>query len=38
MKHDAIVSQGIDIVERVPIPEELVPIDAKVERLPDSRD
>lgn len=31
MKHDAIVSQGIDIVERVPIPDELVPVDAKVE-------
>jgi GTP cyclohydrolase II len=31
MKHDALVSQGIDIVERVPIPPELVPPDAHVE-------
>jgi GTP cyclohydrolase II len=31
MKHDALVSQGIEIVERVPIPDELVPIDAQVE-------
>ena len=31
MKHDALVGQGIDIVERVPIPEELVPADAQVE-------
>ena len=31
MKHDALVSQGIDIVERVPIPDELVPPDAHVE-------
>ena len=31
MKHDALVGQGIDIVERVPIPDELVPADAHVE-------
>jgi len=31
MKYDALVSQGIDIVERVPIPDELVPADAHVE-------
>ncbi|MBV9562599.1 MAG: GTP cyclohydrolase II [Bradyrhizobium sp.] len=31
MKHDALVAQGIDIVERVPIPDELIPADAHVE-------
>ena len=31
MKHDALTSQGIEIVERVPIPDELVPADAHVE-------
>ncbi len=31
MKHDALVSQGIEIVERVPIPDELIPPDAHVE-------
>ena len=31
MKHDALVAQGIEIGERVPIPEELVPADAHVE-------
>ncbi|HXA69103.1 MAG TPA: GTP cyclohydrolase II [Stellaceae bacterium] len=31
MKHDALESQGIEIVERVPIPDELVPPDAHVE-------
>jgi len=31
MKYDAITSSGISIVERVPIPPELVPEDAKVE-------
>jgi GTP cyclohydrolase II len=31
MKHDALVGQGIEIVERVPIPEELIPADAHVE-------
>ncbi len=31
MKYDALVSQGIEIVERVPIPADLVPSDAHVE-------
>ena len=31
MKYDALTSQGIDIVERVPIPDELIPADAYVE-------
>jgi GTP cyclohydrolase II len=31
MKHDAIVEQGIEIVERVPIPDELIPPDSRVE-------
>ena len=31
MKHDAIVRSGIEIVERIPIPEELIPADAQVE-------
>ena len=31
MKYDALVSQGIEIVERVPIPDDLVPADAQVE-------
>ncbi|MCX5496306.1 GTP cyclohydrolase II [Kaistia dalseonensis] len=31
MKYDAITRSGIEIVERVPIPEELIPIDARVE-------
>ncbi|MFK4489447.1 GTP cyclohydrolase II [Bradyrhizobium sp. USDA 336] len=31
MKYDALTSQGIDIVERVPIPLELIPADAHVE-------
>ncbi len=31
MKHDALVSQGIDVVERIPIPDDLVPPDANVE-------
>jgi GTP cyclohydrolase II len=31
MKHDAITRSGIEIVRRVPIPEELIPADAKVE-------
>ncbi len=30
-KHDAIVRQGIEIKQRVPIPEELIPADARVE-------
>jgi GTP cyclohydrolase II len=31
MKHDAIVEQGIPIGERVPIPDELIPEDSRVE-------
>lgn len=31
MKYDALVGQGIKIVERVPIPDELIPPDAHVE-------
>ena len=31
MKYDALVGQGVKIVERVPIPDELVPADAQVE-------
>ncbi|MDJ0955676.1 MAG: GTP cyclohydrolase II [Arenicellales bacterium] len=31
LKYDAIVGQGIEIVERIPIPEHMVPTDAKVE-------
>ena len=31
MKHDAMVRHGIEIVERVPIPDALVPADAQVE-------
>ena len=31
MKYDALVEHGIDIVERVPIPDELIPPDAHVE-------
>jgi GTP cyclohydrolase II len=31
MKHDALVQQGVEIVERVAIPDELVPADAHVE-------
>ncbi|BAU13967.1 GTP cyclohydrolase II [Leptolyngbya sp. NIES-3755] len=31
MKHDAITRSGIEIVTRVPIPEELIPADAMVE-------
>ncbi|SCV04653.1 LAMI_0H17854g1_1 [Lachancea mirantina] len=31
MKHDAIVEQGIPILERIPIPDELVPPDSRVE-------
>jgi GTP cyclohydrolase II len=31
MKYDALTAQGIDIVERVPIPSELIPADAHVE-------
>ncbi len=31
MKHDAITRSGIEIVERVPIPDDLIPPDARVE-------
>ena len=31
MKHDALVDQGIEIVERLDIPDELIPEDAHVE-------
>jgi GTP cyclohydrolase II len=31
MKHDALVSQGISIGERVPLPDDLIPADARVE-------
>ena len=31
MKYDAIVNSGIKIIERVPIPPELIPKDAQVE-------
>ena len=31
MKYDALVGQGVDIVERVPLPDELIPADAHVE-------
>ncbi|PLB49131.1 uracil-regulated protein 1 [Aspergillus steynii IBT 23096] len=31
MKHDAIVEQGIPILERIPIPDEMIPEDSRVE-------
>ena len=31
MKYDALVEQGVEVVERVPLPDELVPADAHVE-------
>jgi GTP cyclohydrolase II len=31
MKYDALVGQGVEIVERVPLPDELIPADAQVE-------
>ena len=31
MKYDAIVSQGIPILERLPIPEDMIPEDGQVE-------
>lgn len=31
MKHGALVEQGIEVIERVPIPEDLIPADAQVE-------
>jgi len=31
MKHGALLAQGIEVVERVPIPDDLIPADARVE-------
>jgi GTP cyclohydrolase II len=31
MKYDSLISQGVEIVERIPIPDELVPADAQIE-------
>lgn len=31
MKHDAITESGIEIVQRIPIPDALIPADARVE-------
>ena len=31
MKYDAIINSGISIIERVPIPDDLLPPDSKVE-------
>src|SRR4029077_9459134 len=31
MKHDALVAQGVRILERIPIPDALIPADAQVE-------
>ena len=31
LKYDAVVESGIEIVERIPLPKEMVPKDAKVE-------
>jgi hypothetical protein len=31
MKHGALAAQGIEVVERVPIPDALIPADARVE-------
>ncbi|MEX0270845.1 GTP cyclohydrolase II [Leptolyngbyaceae cyanobacterium UHCC 1019] len=31
MKYDAVIQSGIEIVERVPIPQDLIPLDAQVE-------
>lgn len=31
MKHDAIVDQGIPIHERIPIPDDMIPADSRVE-------
>jgi GTP cyclohydrolase II len=31
MKHDALTTQGIAVVEQVAIPDELIPADARVE-------
>jgi GTP cyclohydrolase II len=31
MKYEAIVNQGIEIGERVPIPDDMIPADSRVE-------
>ena len=31
MKHDALVNQGVEVLERLDIPDELIPEDAHVE-------
>jgi GTP cyclohydrolase II len=31
MKYDALTGQGIEIIERVPIPDDMIPADAYVE-------
>ncbi|GMF60859.1 unnamed protein product [[Candida] boidinii] len=31
MKYDAIVDQGIEIIERIPIPDSMIPPDSRVE-------
>lgn len=31
VKHQALVAQGIEVLERIPIPEDLIPADARVE-------
>jgi GTP cyclohydrolase II len=31
MKHDAVTRSGIEIIERIPLPDELIPADARVE-------
>jgi GTP cyclohydrolase II len=31
MKYDALVQQGVEVGERVPIPDDLIPADARVE-------
>jgi hypothetical protein len=31
LKHGALTAQGIEVVERVPIPDALIPADARVE-------
>lgn len=33
MKHDALTSQGVEIVERVSIPDDMIPADAQVEMM-----
>jgi GTP cyclohydrolase II len=33
MKHDALTSQGVEIIERVSIPNDMIPADAQVEMM-----